>query len=130
MGFYGPRLSRLKARTPSARHLRDELLVPEVSRRACGELRRLWASEDARSHAPAGLAGRPGPNRQAHEVAWSCRRSSAAGRAFTTRSDPATVKPGDLVNRQFTALAPRRLWVADVTASRHVERVRLCRVRH
>lgn len=28
---------------------------------------------------------------------------------------PASVKPGDLVNRQFTALAPRQLWVADVT---------------
>ena len=36
-------------------------------------------------------------------------------RAFTTRSDTTTVLPSDLVNRRFTAPAPRRLWVCDVT---------------
>ena len=36
-------------------------------------------------------------------------------RVFTTRSDTATVLPKDLVNRKFTADAPRRLWVCDVT---------------
>ncbi|MFV4913549.1 DDE-type integrase/transposase/recombinase [Microbacterium lacticum] len=34
---------------------------------------------------------------------------------FTTRSDTTTVLPSDLVNRRFTAPAPRRLWVCDVT---------------
>jgi transposase InsO family protein len=34
---------------------------------------------------------------------------------FTTRSDPATEKPKDLVQRRFTAPGPRQLWVADVT---------------
>jgi len=33
----------------------------------------------------------------------------------TTVSDPAAVRPADLVNRQFGVLAPNRLWVADFT---------------
>ena len=36
-------------------------------------------------------------------------------KAFTTRCDLAAAKPTDLVNRNFTAPGPRRLWVADVT---------------
>lgn len=34
---------------------------------------------------------------------------------FTTVSDPADQRPADLVNRQFKAPAPDRLWVADIT---------------
>lgn len=34
---------------------------------------------------------------------------------FTTVSDPADQRPADLVNRQFRAPAPNRLWVADIT---------------
>ena len=34
---------------------------------------------------------------------------------FTTLSDPADQRPADLVNRQFKASAPNRLWVADIT---------------
>ena len=34
---------------------------------------------------------------------------------FTTISDPAHCRPADLVNRQFSAVAPDRLWVADIT---------------
>jgi putative transposase len=33
----------------------------------------------------------------------------------TTRSDPGAVRPPDLVNRDFTAEAPNRLWVVDFT---------------
>ena len=36
-------------------------------------------------------------------------------RVFTTKSDPAAERPTDLVQRRFTAAAPRRLWGADVT---------------
>lgn len=36
-------------------------------------------------------------------------------RVFTTKSDPAGIKPLDLVQRQFIAAAPRRLWVVDIT---------------
>lgn len=34
---------------------------------------------------------------------------------FTTVTDPADARPADLVNRQFIAAAPNRLWVADIT---------------
>ncbi|MCL4137367.1 UNVERIFIED_CONTAM: hypothetical protein GTU68_010030, partial [Idotea baltica] len=39
------------------------------------------------------------------------------GKAFkiTTTSDDRLARPGDLVNRDFTAQAPNRLWVADLT---------------
>jgi transposase InsO family protein len=36
-------------------------------------------------------------------------------RVFTTKSDRTLSLPTDLVNRRFTADAPRRLWVCDVT---------------
>ncbi len=34
---------------------------------------------------------------------------------FTTITDPTAATPADLVNRQFRAAAPNRLWVADIT---------------
>lgn len=34
---------------------------------------------------------------------------------FTTRSDPSAPRPPDLVDRNFTAAEPNRLWVADFT---------------
>jgi putative transposase len=34
---------------------------------------------------------------------------------FTTVTDPAAARPADLVNRQFKASMPNRLWVADIT---------------
>lgn len=33
----------------------------------------------------------------------------------TTKADPAAVRPADLVDRRFYAVAPNRLWVADFT---------------
>ncbi|WP_284302530.1 IS3 family transposase [Mobilicoccus caccae] len=35
--------------------------------------------------------------------------------ARTTRSDPAQASPGDRLERDFTAPAPDRRWVADIT---------------
>lgn len=103
-----------KTRPPSARRLSDELLGAEMVRlheenygvygvRKMHALMRrqgwqVGRDQTARLMKLAGVQG--------------VRRSK---RTFTTKSDPTTVKPGDLVNRQFTALAPRRLWVADVT---------------
>ena len=37
---------------------------------------------------------------------------------FTTVTDPADQRPADLVNRQFSAPAPNRLWVAGITYAR------------
>ena len=36
-------------------------------------------------------------------------------KVFTTKSDPTIAQPMDLVERDFTAPAPNRLWVADIT---------------
>ncbi|MEV7767601.1 IS3 family transposase [Microbacterium sp. NPDC086615] len=102
------------ARTPSARRLRDELLVPEV----------------ARLHAENyGVYGRRKMHALMRRQGWDIGRDQTerlmrlAGvrgvrkskRVFTTRSDRTTALPADLVNRRFTAPAPRRLWVCDVT---------------
>ncbi|WP_374197653.1 IS3 family transposase [Microbacterium paraoxydans] len=101
-------------RAPSARQLRDELLVPEV----------------ARLHAENyGVYGRRKMHALIRRQGWQIGRDQTerlmrlAGvrgvrkskRVFTTRSDKTTVLPSDLVNRRFTAPAPRRLWVCDVT---------------
>jgi putative transposase len=42
-------------------------------------------------------------------------RGVVRGRAWktTTQSDPAAMRPADLVDRQFTAPRPNQLWVAD-----------------
>jgi transposase InsO family protein len=101
-------------RAPSARQLKDELLVPEV----------------ARLHAENyGVYGRRKMHALMRRQGWDIGRDQTerlmrlAGvrgvrkskRVFTTRSDKTTVLPSDLVNRRFTAPAPRRLWVCDVT---------------
>lgn len=103
-----------RARPPSARRLRDELLGAEIARlhaenygvygvRKMHALMRRqgWAigrDQTGRIMANLGLRG--------------VRRGK---RVFTTRPDPAAARPADLVRRQFTAAAPRRLWVADIT---------------
>lgn len=114
-GFLSARGYRAaKARMPSARQLRDDLLVPEV----------------ARLHAENyGVYGRRKMHALMRRQGWQVGRDQTARlmklagvegvrrskRTFTTKSDPAAVKPDDLVNRRFTAMAPRRLWVADIT---------------
>jgi transposase InsO family protein len=103
-----------KTRPPSARALKDELLVPEIARlheenygvygvRKMHALmrRRGWdigRDQTARLMRIAGVQG--------------VKRSK---KVFTTKPDPAAVKPADLVQRRFHAAAPRRLWVADIT---------------
>jgi putative transposase len=102
-----------KARPASARHLRDELLVPEV----------------ARLHAENyGVYGRRKMHALLKRQGWAVGRdqterlmrlASVQGarrskRVFTTKRDPAAQLPADLVQRRFTATGPRRLWVADV----------------
>lgn len=114
-GFLSARGYRAaKTRMPSVRQLRDELLVPEV----------------ARLHAENyGVYGRRKMHALMRRQGWQIGRDQTARlmklagvegvrrskRTSTTISDAAAVKPGDLVNRRFTAMAPRRLWVADIT---------------
>ncbi|MCC2028781.1 IS3 family transposase [Microbacterium sp. YMB-B2] len=101
-------------RTPSARQLQDDLLVPE----------------SVRLHAENyGVYGRRKMHALMRRQGWDIGRDQTerlmrlAGvrgvrkskRVFTTKSDPALQRPTDLVNRRFTADGPRRLWVCDVT---------------
>lgn len=103
-----------KTRAPSARTLRDEVLIPqlvelwETNYRVYG-VRKLWKAarragitigrdQTARLMRVAGVEG--------------ARRSK---RVKTTRPDPASARHPDLVKREFTATAPNRLWVTDLT---------------
>ncbi len=101
-------------RSPSARKLRDELLVPEI----------------ARLHAENyGVYGRRKMHALMRRQGWDIGRDQTerlmrlAGvegvkkskRVFTTKTDRTLSLPSDLVNRRFTADAPQRLWVCDVT---------------
>lgn len=103
-----------QSRPPSARALSDELLGAEITRLHAENygvygvrkmhalmLRQGWAAgrdQVARLMRARGLRG--------------VRRGR---KVFTTRPGPAAARPADLVQRQFTADAPRRLWVADIT---------------
>jgi putative transposase len=67
-------------------------------------------------------------NREGHQVgrdrvARLMRQAGLHGvvrgrKIFTTRTDTADHRPDDLVQRRFTAPAPNRLWVADLTCVR------------
>lgn len=103
-----------KTCTPSARALREEELVGrlvelwETNYRVCG-VRELWKAarragimigrdQTARLMRVAGIEG--------------ARRSK---RVKTTRPDPTSARHPDLVQREFTATAPNRLWMTDLT---------------
>jgi transposase InsO family protein len=103
-----------KMRAPSPRRLSGALLVPEI----------------ARLHAENyGVYGRRKMHALMRCQGWDVGRDQTerlmrlAGvrgvrkskRVFTTRSDPAAARPKNLVQRRFTADAPRRLRVADIT---------------
>lgn len=103
-----------KTRTPSARQLRDELLIPEIkrlhkknysvygARKMQAKLQRegwqIGRDQTARLMKLAGVRG--------------VRRSK---KAYTTKSDPADQLPGDKVERRFWASGPKELLVCDVT---------------
>ncbi len=103
-----------RTRAPSARAVRDEELIPQLvdlwesNYRVYG-VRKLWKAarragimigrdQTARLMRVAGVEG--------------ARRSK---RVKTTRPDPASARHPDLVKREFTATAPNRLWVTDLT---------------
>lgn len=103
-----------KTRPVSARQLKDELLV--------GEVVRLHAENYSvygvrKMHA---LLCRQGWHIGRDQTARLMRIAGVSGvkrakRVFTTKSDPTIPQPKDLVKRDFTAPAPCRLWVADIT---------------
>lgn len=103
-----------KTRVPSARQLKDELLVPEIQRL---HDENYGVYGERKMHA---LLRREGWDVGRDQTARLMTLAGVRGvarskKAFTTKPDPAQAKPKDLVKRDFTALAPNRLWVADIT---------------
>ncbi|ERA47996.1 transposase-like protein [Corynebacterium diphtheriae DSM 43988] len=118
-----------KARGLSARALRDATLVEHISEVHAANygvygIRKMW-------HA----LQRQGIDIGREHTARLMRLAGVTGKGkggapITTRKpkDP-DLRP-DLVNREFKALAPNRLWVADITYVRTKTRVRVHRVRN
>lgn len=100
---------------PSARQLSDEKLKPEVRRVHAENLDVYGAYKVWRQFRREGLdAGRDRIARLMRELGLiGERRGKKKWR--TTIPDETVPRPADLVNRQFTATAPNRLWVADLT---------------
>ena len=103
-----------KTRVPSARQLKDELLVPEIVRL---HAENYGVYGVRKMHA---LLRREGWDIGRDQTARLMKLAGVEGvkrskKVFTTKPDPAQEKPKDLVGRDFTASAPNRLWVADIT---------------
>ncbi len=103
-------------RAPSARAQRDEVLKPEIHRvhqaslEGCYGAKKIWKQLTREGIAVANCTVR---RLMKEEGISGVRR----GRQFkiTTISDENQLRPTDLVDRQFAAAAPNRLWVADLT---------------
>ena len=103
-----------KTRQPCARDQRDAAVAPQ--------LQTLW-EENYRVYGARKLwraAQRAGLDVGRDRVARLMRALGIEGarrtkRVRTTRADPAAARHPDLVGRDFTAVAPNRLWVTDLT---------------
>ena len=103
-----------KARPPSARAVRDAQLKVEIARVYKENFEVYGARKIWRQLAREGI--RVGRDRVARLMRQLGIRGVVRGKPRrTTIPDPTDQRPADLVNRQFTASAPNRLWVADLT---------------
>jgi len=103
-----------KSRLPSARQIRDQVMIPIlvalwVANRKLYGAHKLWKA-----------ALRAGHDIGRDQVARLMRQAGIEGvsrrrKVRTTRSDPAAARPADLVERDFTADRPNRLWTVDLT---------------
>ena len=103
-----------KSRRPSARARRDAVLMPALVALWVANYRvygahKLWKA-----------ARRGGLDVGRDQVARLMRAAGIEGvrrrrRVRTTRRDVGAVRPADLVERDFSAEAPNRLWVSDLT---------------
>jgi putative transposase len=103
-----------RSRPPSARALRDEQLIEEI-RRIYRENYRVYGARKVWRQ-----LRREGFSVARCTVERLMRREALQGavrgkRIFTTTSDPQAPRPADLVERDFSASAPNRLWLADLT---------------
>ena len=110
-----------KKRPASGRSVRDEQVLaeivrvhtdPAIGRGLCG-VRKVHAALVRLG----GVDGQPISRRQVERLMRSAGIQGARrGRRFvTTKSDPCVPRPPDLVQRDFTAAEPNRLWVVDYT---------------
>jgi len=104
----------VKQRAPSARALSDAALKPAVERVHAANfgvygIRKLWRQLRREGH----LVGRDRVWRLMQELGIAGVVRGKVKR--TTWPAPLAARPADLVERQFSAPAPNRLWVADLT---------------
>ena len=103
-----------KSRPESARARRHQAMTAvlmalwEANYRVYGA-RKLWKAAQRAGHA----IGRDQVARLMR--AAGIRGATRRQRVRTTRPDPEAARPADLVRRDFTAAAPNRLWVTDLT---------------
>jgi putative transposase len=103
-----------KSRPPSARARHDEWLLTEIrrayeaSRRRYGP-RKVWRQLRREGYAVARCTV------ERLMRAEGLRGVVRGKKVFTTQSDGTAPRPDDLVQRDFSAEAPNRLWVADLT---------------
>ncbi|WP_227531403.1 IS3 family transposase [Microbacterium tenebrionis] len=103
-----------KDRAPSARAVSDAVLMPELvtlwnANYCVYGVRKLWKT-----------ARRAGIDIGRDQTGRLMRAAGIEGairskRVKTTRPDPTSTRHPDLVKREFTATAPNRLWVTDLT---------------
>jgi len=103
-----------RARPCSARELRDQALMPEISRIHAANygvygVRKIYAALRREGH----LVAESTVRRLMR--ALNIRGISRAKGPRTTKPAPETDRPRDLVDRAFTASRPNELWVADIT---------------
>jgi putative transposase len=104
-----------KKRPPSARALRDEELKPQILRVHTENLDVYGADKVWTQLNREGIrVARCTVERLMGDLGLSGARRGKAYKV-TTRSDERQHRPSDLVDRDFTAPAPNRLWVADLT---------------
>ena len=103
-----------KSRAPSARAQRDEELIPQLVE--------IWETNYRvyRIRKPRTAARRAGIVIGRDQTARLMRAAGIEGvrrskGVKTTRPDPASARHPDLVKREFSAAAPNRLWVTDLT---------------
>jgi putative transposase len=103
-----------KRRPPSARALRDAVMLPLVlalwkANYSVYGAHKLWKAATRAGHD----IGRDQVARLMREL--GIRGVRRARRIFTTRRDDSAARPPDLVKRQFNAPRPNELWVTDLT---------------
>jgi transposase InsO family protein len=103
-----------KSRPPSARSVRDAELLPKIRDAWSASRRRYGARKVYKQLRKHGVAvARCTVERLMR--AEGLRGVVRGKKVFTTQTDEATPRPDDLVERNFSAVAPNRLWVADLT---------------